>query len=153
MDIVLAEEIAAGWTPRVLGAAAMQKQHGCDVLSTPPGGGVAHPVEVKGWGEPFLTSRQQFSYHQDIRASQMLAAQRDPNYRIEMVANLTAYLAGTGPYERLTLTASELIERAVPRLFDVPLTGKRTTPSSRSSATRPSATSRSTWPSTSDSVR
>jgi hypothetical protein len=124
MEIVLAEEVAAGWTPRVLGAAALEKRHGCDILSVPPGGGEPHPVEVKGWGEPFIAPRQRFGYHQDVRASQMVAAQRDPNYRLEMVANLTAYLAGTGPYERLTLTASEIIERAIPRLYDVPLTGK-----------------------------
>ena len=124
MEIVLAEEVAAGWTPRVLGAAALEKQHGCDILSVPPAGGEPHPVEVKGWGAPFIATRQQFGYHQDIRASQMLAAQRDPNFRIEIVANLTAYVAGTGRYERLTLTASEIIERAIPRLYDVPLAGK-----------------------------
>jgi len=124
MEVVLAEEIAAGWAPRVLGAAALEKQHGCDILSTPPAGGDPHPVEVKGWGDPFIAARRRFAYDQDIRASQMEAAKRDPNFRIEIVANLTAYLAGAGPYERLTLTASEIIERAVPRLYDVPLTGK-----------------------------
>lgn len=124
MDIVLAEELAAGWSPRVLGAAALEKHHGCDILSTPPGGGEPHPVEVKGWGEPFVSGRGRFGYDQDIRASQMAAAQRDPNFRIEMVANLTAYLAGSGPYERLTLSSDEIIRRAIPRLYDVPLTGK-----------------------------
>ena len=124
MDIVLAEELAAGWSPRVLGAAALEKHHGCDILSTPPDGGEAHPVEVKGWGEPFVPRGGRFGYDQDIRASQMAAAQRDPDYRIEMVANLTAYLAGSGPYERLTLTSDEIIRRAIPRLYDVPLTGK-----------------------------
>jgi hypothetical protein len=124
MEIVLAEEMAAGWTPRVLGAAALEKQHGCDILSVPPAGGDPHPVEVKGWGDPFIASRRRFGYDQDIRASQMEAPERDPNFRIEIVANLTAYLAGVGPYERLTLTASEIIERAVPRLYDVPLSGK-----------------------------
>jgi hypothetical protein len=124
MEIVLAEEIAAGWTPRVLGAAALEKQHGCDILSVPPAGGDPHPVEVKGWGDPFIAARRQFGYDQDIRASQMEAAERDPNFRIEIVANLTAYLAGAGPYERLTLTASEIIERAGPHLYGVPLSGK-----------------------------
>ena len=124
MEIILAEERAAGWVPRVLGAAKLEKQHGCDILSAPPDGGAQHPVEVKGWGEPFTTVSGRFGYHQDMRASQMEAAQRDPNFRIEMVANLTAYLAGTGPYERLSLTAAEILERAIPRLYDVPLAGK-----------------------------
>jgi hypothetical protein len=53
----------------------------------------------------------------------MEAAMRDPNYRVEMVANLTEYLEGNGRYERLTLSAAEVCERAVPRLWDVPLTG------------------------------
>lgn len=39
MDIVVAEERAAGWTPQVLGAAALEKDHGCDILSTPVGAG------------------------------------------------------------------------------------------------------------------
>jgi hypothetical protein len=49
---------------------------------------------------------------------------RNDDYRIEIVANLTAYLAGEGPYERLTLTAAEIRARAEPRLYDVPLGGK-----------------------------
>jgi len=122
--IVLAEEIARGWKPTEIGVAAEEKRLGCDVLSVPPEGGEAHPVEVKGWGEPFLSlSSGRFIDFQDIRSSQMEAARRDRNYRVEIVANLTAYLAGTGPYERLTLTAAEVCERAIPRLYDVPLTG------------------------------
>lgn len=112
MAIVLAEERAAGWAPHELGAAELEKQHGCDILSTPPQGGAAHPVEVKGWGEPFLAVRGRFAYHQDMRESQMKAARCDNNFRIELVANLTAYLAGSGPYERLRLTATEIRERA-----------------------------------------
>ena len=97
---------------------------GCDLLSVPPQGGDPHPVEVKGWGEAFLSGTSgRFAYHQDIRASQMEAAQRDTNHRVEIVANLTAYMAGAGPYERLTLTAKEVLARAIPRLYDVPLTG------------------------------
>lgn len=45
------------------------------------------------------------------------------DYRLEIVGNLDAYLAGTGPYERLTLSAGEIRERAVPRLYDVRLEG------------------------------
>ncbi len=122
--IVLEEERARGWTPTEIGVATEEKRLGCDVMSVPPGGVNPHPVEVKGWGEPFLgASSDRFIYHQDIRASQMEAARRNPNYRLEMVANLTAYLAGGGGYERLTLTAAEVCERAIPRLYDVPLAG------------------------------
>lgn len=124
MAIVLAEERAAGWAPVELGAAALEKQHGCDILSKPPGGGKPHPVEVKGWGEPFLAARGRFAYHQDLRESQMEAARRDATFRIEIVAILSAYLAGAGPYERLTLRATEIRDRAVPRLYDVTLLGK-----------------------------
>ena len=122
--IFLAEERARGWNPTEIRVATQEKRLGCDVLSVPPEGGEPHPVEVKGWGEAFLSvSSGRFVYHQDIRTSQMEAAMRDPNYRVEIVANLTAYLAGRGSYERLTLTADEVCERAVPRLYDVPLAG------------------------------
>ncbi|HEU0250933.1 MAG TPA: hypothetical protein VFR48_09435 [Solirubrobacteraceae bacterium] len=124
MEIVIAEERANGWAPHVIGVAALEKHHGCDILSTPPDGGDPHPVEVKGWGEPFLRPSGQFVYPQDLRASQMTAAQCDPRYRIELVANLTHYLAGTGPYERLTLCAEE-ISHATPRLWQVDLAGKQ----------------------------
>lgn len=36
---------------------------------------------------------------------------------------MTAYLAGQGPYERLSLTATQIRQRATPRLYDVPLAG------------------------------
>lgn len=79
---------------------------------------------MKGWGEPFTALRGGFRYPQDIRASQMKAVLSNARFRIEIVANLTAYLAGTARYERLTLTAAEIIERATPRLYDVSLDGK-----------------------------
>jgi hypothetical protein len=124
MEIVVAEELAAGHRPHVLGAAALEKQHGCDILVTAAEGHEPIPVEVKGWGEPFVSGSGLWRYEQDIRASQKEAAERNPEYRIEVVANLTAYLAGDGPYERLTLTAAEISEHAKPRLYDVPLEGK-----------------------------
>src|SRR4051794_6744717 len=107
MRIVLAEEKDRGWTATAIGSARAEKQHGCDILSTPPEGGTPHPVEVKGWGEPFLGARGRFLYAQDIRDSQYEAAKRHPNFRLEIVANLTAFLAERAPYERLTLTARE----------------------------------------------
>lgn len=122
--IVLEEERKRGWKATEVGVAKEEKRLGCDILSVPPTGGEPHAVEVKGWGEGFLRSVSgRFAYDQDIRASQLEAAERDPNYRLEIVANLAAYVAGAGRYERLTLTAAEICQRAVPRLCDVRLTG------------------------------
>jgi hypothetical protein len=93
------------------------------VLSTSPDGGPPVPIEVKGWGESLRLASGAFRYHQDIRASQFEAAGRDPSFRVEIVANITEYVAGRGPYERLTIRAELVRSRAVPRLFDVPLSG------------------------------
>lgn len=124
MEIVEAEERANGWSPQVIGVAALEKEHGCDILSVPPDGGDPHPVEVKGWGEPFLRPSGKFVYTQDVRESQMLAAKQNPDFRIEIVANLTAYLQGNTEYERLTLTAADL-QNAASRLWEVRLDGKQ----------------------------
>jgi hypothetical protein len=125
MEIVLAEERDRGCVTELPGSSVKEKEHGCDILSTPPGAEVPHPVEVKAWGEPLLTSKGRFNYDQDIRASQFAAANLSDEYRLEIVANLDAYLAGAGPYERLTLGAFEIRERAAPRLYDVSLDGLR----------------------------
>lgn len=123
MEIVLAEERERGWQPAVIGGWAKEKEHGCDILSTPPGETQPHPVEVKGWGEPMLSPRRKFTYGQDIRTSQLAAAKLNPNYRIEIVANLDAHLRGEGGYQRLTLTAEQISTRATPRLYGIPLDG------------------------------
>jgi hypothetical protein len=99
------------------GSWSKEKEYGCDILSTPPGAAAPHPIEVKAWGEPFLTAKGRFTYDQDIRASQFTAAQHSDHYRLEIVANLEACLAGNSHYERLTITAHEIRERAVPRLL------------------------------------
>ena len=54
----------------------------------------------------------------------MATARTNPNFRIEIVANLTAHLTHNEQYERLTLTAAEIIDRAQPRIYEVPLDGK-----------------------------
>jgi hypothetical protein len=124
MDIVLAEEETRGAEVVLPGSWAKEKESGCDLLSTPPGAAEPDHVEVKGWGEPFLSSSGKFLYAgQDIRASQFEAAKKHANYRIEIVANLDAYLRGEGPYQRLTLKAEAIVARAVPRLYDVLLEG------------------------------
>ena len=123
MKIILAEETRNNWSAEEIGVATLEKKYGCDILSTPPTGGDPHPVEVKGWGLPFRGPSGKFNDPQDLRASQMEAAERDGNFRVEIVANLTAHLATGAPYERLTLTAQEL-RGAVPRLWELELTGK-----------------------------
>jgi hypothetical protein len=57
--------------------------------------------------------------------SQYEAAMAHSNYRIEIVANLDAYLRGEGGYDRLTVTADYIRVHAVPRGYDVPLDGLR----------------------------
>lgn len=122
MEIVLAEEAARGYDAKPVGAWAAEKKHGCDVFSMPPGGAEPDLVEVKGWGEPLRTAKGSFTYPQDIRKSQFDAA-AGRRYRVEIVANLDAHLAVGDPYERLTLTGEMVRERAVPRLYDIPLEG------------------------------
>jgi hypothetical protein len=123
VEIVLVEEREKGWSAEPIKTWVGEKKFGCDILSTPPDGGEPQRVEVKGWGEPMLTPTGTFTYGQDIRASQFEAAKMAPNYRIEIVANLDAYLAGRGGYQRLTLKAEEIRTRAIPRLYDIPLDG------------------------------
>lgn len=124
MEIVITEEHARGWSAVWVGSWAKEKELGCDLLSTPPDGGPPHPVEVKAWGEPFLDPKGRWNYQgQDIRTSQFSAALLDDRYRVEIVANVDAHLAGSGEYERLSLSAVEVVKRAVPRLYDVPLAG------------------------------
>lgn len=74
MEIVTAEEAARGWNAVWVGSWAKERELGCDLLSTPPGGGEPFRIEVKGWGEPLLTSKGTFTYGQDVRASQLHAA-------------------------------------------------------------------------------
>jgi hypothetical protein len=122
MEIIEAEEREKGFSPHVVSVAALEKQYGCDILSTSPTG-EEHRVEVKGWGESFRRPKGQFRYTQDIRASQMDAARTHDHYPVEIVANLTAHLQGEAPYERLTLTAEE-VRAAEPLLWQVDLADK-----------------------------
>jgi len=45
------EEQARGWTPGPALRKPAEGVEGCDFFSHPPGGGLPHPIEVKGWGE------------------------------------------------------------------------------------------------------
>lgn len=121
--IVRAEELARGWTPGPPLSKRNERMEGCDFLSSPPDGGEPHPVEVKGWGESLFTPDGRFRYQQDINAEQLARAARDPNWRLEIVANLTAARVGAGSVERLTVTASEVRNRAKPWKYRVNLDG------------------------------
>jgi hypothetical protein len=121
--IVRQEELDRGWTPEPLLSKTQERLEGCDFFSTPPDGGPAHPIEVKGWGEPLIKANGSFTYPADVNAQQFERAQRDPTWRLEIVANLTAFLAGLGPYQRLTLSGGEVVERATPWKYTVTLEG------------------------------
>jgi hypothetical protein len=110
VKIVLAEERARGWTPRVLGASE-QKANGCDIISTPPSSN-AEPdfIEVKAWGRPFLTRSGKWSWPGFVvRESQLAACHDARSFRFEIVGNLDAHRERGESYERLTLTSSDVI--------------------------------------------
>lgn len=123
MEIVLREERANGWRPEPLLGQRSQAMEGCDFLSYPAEGGDAHRVEVKGWGESLLATNGTFRHPADINAEQFARADRDPNWRLEIVANLTAARTGKGAPERLTLTSEEVRSRARPAQYRIPLEG------------------------------
>lgn len=123
VEIVRAAELARGWQPGPLLAQHDQHEVGCDLISTPPDDGPPHPIEVKGWGEPLLTANGSFTYPADVNREQFEQAKRNPNWRLEIVGNLTAVLAGTGQPQRLTLTGPEVAGRAVCWKYQIPLDG------------------------------
>ncbi|MDA0160468.1 hypothetical protein OM076_09335 [Solirubrobacter ginsenosidimutans] len=123
VSVVRAEEHARGWIPAPNLSKSEEARHGCDFFSQPPDGGTPHPVEVKGWGEPLKRPDGAFTYDADVNAEQLARASRDPNWRLEIVANLTAARSGAGDIQRLTLTAAEVVRRARPWRYKVPLSG------------------------------
>lgn len=56
-----------------------------------------HRIEIEGWGEPLLAPDGSFSYPADVNQEQLQHARSDPNWRLEIVGNLTAVRDGTGP--------------------------------------------------------
>jgi len=120
-EIVRAEEVARGWAPGPRLGQTRQKQEGCDFFSTPPGGGAPHPVEVKGWGDPLRKPDGSFWWWVDLRVEQLERARRDPTWRLEIVANLTKVEAGEGEPQRHMLTAADVVDRAQPWIYKVPL--------------------------------
>jgi hypothetical protein len=123
VEIVRAAEIARGWQPATVLGQAAQRIEGCDFRSVPPDGGEAHRVEVKGWGVALLKDGS-FSFAAEINREQFLRAKSDPTtWRLEIVGNLTAALAGRGQPQRLTLYGKEVVERACPQIYRVRLGG------------------------------
>jgi hypothetical protein len=62
-------------------------------------------------------------YGSEVNFEQLERARADPLWRLEIVANLAVVRAGTGEAQRLSLTATEVVERAKPWKFRVPLDG------------------------------
>jgi hypothetical protein len=124
VEIVRAAETARGWRPGSILGQRAQRLEGCDFLSEPPDGGPAHRIEVKGWGEPLVTAGGSFSYPADVTREQYERAKAEPTtWRLEIVADLTAFLEGRGVPQRLTLDGSEVVERAYCWRYRVPLDG------------------------------
>jgi hypothetical protein len=123
-EIVRKEELERDWTPGPPLTKTEEAREGCDFLSTPPTGGSPDRVEVKGWGEPLLMPDGRFTYPADINVEQHeRAGAEDQNWRLEIVANLTAARAGVGEVQRLTLTGAEVRDRARPWKYKVGLEG------------------------------
>lgn len=120
-EIVRREELGRGWTPGPLLSPHQQRLEGCDFFSTPPGKRPPDRVEVKGWGDPLLRDGR-FTYPADINVEQYERA-KDPCWRLEIVANLTAAREGRGEVDRLTLTGAEVRKRARPWKYKVSLDG------------------------------
>jgi len=113
VEIVQAAETARGWRPGRLLSQRAQRLQGCDFLSEPPDGGPAHRIEVKGWGAPLLADDGSFTYPADVTREQYDHARSEPaTWRLEIVGNLTAALAGKDTPQRLTLDGAEVVERA-----------------------------------------
>lgn len=81
-----------------------------------------HRIEVKGRGEPPL-ARNGTSTTPDVNQEQYERAKSDPDWRLEIVANLATVRAGTGKPERLTLTRDEVVKRAECWRYRLPLDG------------------------------
>jgi hypothetical protein len=123
VEIVRQRETACGWTPGPLLGQHAQHQQGCDLVSSPPGGGPPRAIEVKAWGEPLLRPNGTFTYPADVNAGQLQRAEIDPNWRLIIVANLDAVRAGQGDAQLLVLDAAEVTERAVGWRYRIPLDG------------------------------
>lgn len=118
--VIRLEEEAKGRTVHKL-SKADERRLGCDCRSVDPDG-TEHLIEIKGWGESLRDERGRFRYSTELRTAQWKAS-ISPLWRLEIVADLTAAWEDGTPPERLTLTGLDIDGRAVPKLWEVPLTG------------------------------
>ncbi len=123
VEIVREREIARGWAPGPLLGQHAQHEQGCDLLSSPPDGGLPSAIEVKAWGEPLLRPNGTFTYPADVNAEQLERARIDPDWRLIIVANLDAVRAGVGEAQLLDLDSAEVTKRAIGWRYRVPLGG------------------------------
>lgn len=123
IEVVRQSEIARGWTPGEFLGQHAQHEEGCDLFSTPPGGGTPCAIEVKAWGEPLLRPDGSFTDPADVNREQLARAKRDGDWRLVIVGNLDAVLAGTGESEMLIVAAAEVAQRAIGWRYRVPLDG------------------------------
>jgi hypothetical protein len=78
IEIVRQAEIARGWDPGSILGQHKQHQQGCDLMSSPPDGGQARPIEVKGWGEALLRADGVFTNPADVNADSWSGRGRIP---------------------------------------------------------------------------
>jgi hypothetical protein len=114
MEIVLAEERLLGRSAEPLPGTRLEKQYGCDILVHRGDDAEPERVEVKGWGDPLVGRRGKLSWPLDVQVSQFEAARSGAPFRVEIVANLTRFLDGGDPYERLTVPGAFVADHALP---------------------------------------
>jgi hypothetical protein len=100
-----------------------QRAAGCDFFSTPPHGGLQDAVEMKGCGVPVLAEEGAARGTADVNAEPLKRAERDPRWRLEIVANLDAAIAKSGSPQRLTLSGEQVTKRARPPTYWIDLDG------------------------------
>jgi hypothetical protein len=120
VDIVCTRLSSRGWQVDPPLAQIRQPVEGCDFFATSPGGD-RHAIEVKGWGEPLLGPSGRFLHAADINAEQLRRAKDDERWRLEIVGNLDAVIAGRGAAQCLSLTGEEVAQRAEGWKYRVPL--------------------------------
>ncbi|MDP8943912.1 MAG: hypothetical protein M3N16_07320 [Actinomycetota bacterium] len=123
VEVVRREEVERGWRPGRSWRSPASPSRAATSSARRPTEARPTPVEVKRSGESLLRPSGAFSYPADINHEQLERAQRDPHFRLEILANLTAARRGEGRSERLTLTAAEVVERARPWKHRVALEG------------------------------
>jgi hypothetical protein len=121
MDIVVAEEWLAGRRPEPIRGTHLERIYGCDILVYVEEREEPDRVEVKGWGDPLIATRGAFSWRQDLQVSQYEAACSGAPFRVEIVANLRAFLGAGGNFDRLTVHGDFVRNHGRPSAYEVAL--------------------------------